>query len=104
MAIRQMTRNDLVSVSATTAVICKEVVGNKKRTQVIITANTAGVTVTISKGETAAVATYGLPLQSGSSYVEATDGGFTCWQGAIQAVASGAGNVSIVETFDVYEQ
>lgn len=100
----QQTRNDLVSVSATTTTVCKPVVGNKRRIQMIITANTAGVTVTIAKGDTAAVATYGLPLSSGMSYVEATDGGFQCWQGQVQAVASGNGTVSVVETFEIQEE
>lgn len=100
----QQTRNDLVSVSATSTTICKPVTGNKRRIQMIITANTAGVTVTIAKGDVSAVATYGLPLNSSSTYIEATDGGFQCWQGQVQAVATGAGTVSVVETFEVLDQ
>lgn len=89
-----------VSVSATAAELSATRLGRKRRTQIIIVPLTAGVTVTITKGDSTAVANAGIVLTANQAFVEADDGGFKCWQGAIQVVASGAGSVAINETFE----
>lgn len=93
-------RNDLVAVSATSTTIIKIVPPSLRRTQIIISAVTAAVVVTIAKGQTPAIANYGIVLQPTGTFIEANDSGFTCHQGEVQAVATGAGYVSITETLE----
>lgn len=99
MVQAQVTNNSLITIGATSATVLPERSGQMKRTQLIITANTVGVVVTIAKGDQPAVANYGIMLQPTGSFVEATDGGYICWQGAVQVIGSAAGTVSVVESF-----
>jgi hypothetical protein len=69
-----------------------------RRVQMIIINTSAATNATIVKGSNPAIATQGIFLIPNGSYLEGTDGGFTCWQGAVQAVGSGAGTISIIET------
>lgn len=87
------------TLSTTSLEILPQVSGTGyKRTQIIITNTTAGLVATIIKGSNSAVNGQGIILQPNGSYVEASDGGFTCWQGAVQGICTGAGTLSIVET------
>jgi len=95
----QQTRSSTVTVSATSQQVCPQISGGFKRTQLMIFPLTAGVTVTIDKSDNAAVANQGIVLVANQPYVEATDGGYICWQGPVQCVASGAGSISVVESF-----
>jgi hypothetical protein len=96
------TRNSEYTLSATSGEALSGVSStySLKRTQFIITNTSAVAVATITKGTTPAVANQGIILQPNGSYLESTDSGFTCWQGAIQAVGTGAGSLAIVETFE----
>jgi len=94
----QKTVNASASVSTTSAEILNK--PNYLRKALIVTNTSSSAVVTLAKGDVAAVAGAGIRLQPNSSYIESTDSGFTCWQGAIQAVADGAGTVAIVETYE----
>jgi len=95
----QSVRNESVSVSATSTQIAPKRPLNLRRTQVIIINTSAAAIVTIAKGEVSAVANNGIRLLPNGSYAEATDGGYTCWNGAIQAISDIAGTISITENF-----
>ena len=94
----QYSANSVFNTSATSAQVLPTRAGSLKRTQFIII-NTSAAVATITKGDAAAVANAGIVLQQNAYYLEGTDSGFVCWQGAIQAVATGAGTLSVVETF-----
>lgn len=97
--IPQAVRNETVSVSGTSVPIMSLVPSGAIRTQFAIIPLSAGVTVTIAKGDQAAVANAGIVLIQNQPYVEATDGGYICWQGPVQIVASGAGSVAVMESW-----
>lgn len=94
-------RNDLVSVGTSSVTALQPcVAAGLRRTQMIITNSSAAAVVTIAKGDTAAIANKGIPLQPNGTYVEADDSGFRCWQGPVQVIASAAGGqVSVTESF-----
>lgn len=60
----------------------------------------AAAEATIAKGETAAVADAGVVLQPNSTMFEASGDRLHCWQGAVQVVGSGAGEVGISEEWE----
>jgi hypothetical protein len=95
----QSSSNRSVTTSGTSTQAVTEVTGGMKRTQLIITNTSAAAVVTIAKGDTVAVAGVGIRLQPNSAYVEATDGGYVCWQGNVQVVSDVAGSVAVVESF-----
>lgn len=71
------------------------------RTQIVITNVSASNTITLTKGDVVAVANQGIVLLPYMSYIESSDGGYTCWQGPMQCVASAATtSVSVVEAFE----
>jgi hypothetical protein len=96
----QSSANRSASITTTSSQICAETIGKVKRVQLIIT-NISPTTVTINKGDAAAIANQGIILSQNQTYIESDDGGFSCWQGAIQAIASANSNLSIVETYAV---
>lgn len=98
----QSSSQSSVTIGATSVQAVPDRSGILKRTQLIITNTSAAVVATITKGNVAAVAGTGIVLQANGTYVESTDGGYTCWQGAVQVVGSGAGTISVVESFDDY--
>lgn len=93
--------DDSTSSSATVTTSSSQLLpsrlGKKPRTQLVII-NTSATTVTLVKGEQTAVANAGIRLTQNQTYIESTDAGSKCWQGAIQAVASGNSTVAYVET------
>ncbi len=96
----QGTANRLVTIGATSTEVVPAVSSSgMRRTQLIIVNSSAAANATIAKGEVSAVINQGILLLPNGSYVEATDGGYDCWQGAVQAIASAAGTLSIVESF-----
>jgi hypothetical protein len=88
-----------VSVSTTSVQLVPSRLGLHRRTQLIIT-NTSPTTVTIVKGGADAVANIGIRLMQNQTYIESDDGGFRCWQGAIQAIASASSTVVFMETIE----
>jgi hypothetical protein len=98
--IPQYSRNATVSVSTTSGQITQAITGNMMRTQLIITNTSTTAVVTIAKGDQVAIAGQGVVLQPKSTYVEATDGGYYCYQGTVQAICdAGTGSVAVVESF-----
>jgi hypothetical protein len=95
----QGTQNTTFTTSATSAQCLPARSGNLRRTQLIITSLTAGVTTTLAKGSVPAIANSGIILTQNGVWSEATDGGYICWQGEVQVVASAPGSISIVESF-----
>lgn len=98
----QGSSNRNISLGATTSTEIIPAVSSQRvvRTQMIITNTSAAATVTIAKQSTAATANAGIPLLPNGTYLEATDGGYICYQGAVQAYGTVAGSVAIVESFD----
>lgn len=87
------------SVGTSSTTVLPTRLGKPRRTQFIIT-NLSPTTVYVTKGDAPAVSGTGVPLQQNQSWTESDDGGFKCFQGAVQALGSGASTVSIVETID----
>jgi hypothetical protein len=97
----QYSNQGTITTSTTSTQAAPDRTGILKRTQLIITNTSAAAVVTIAKGNVAAIQNYGIVLQPNGTYVEATDGGYICWQGPIQAVSNAAGSIAIVESFEV---
>jgi hypothetical protein len=93
--------NQSVTTGATSVQAVPSRSGNLRRTQIIITNTSAAAIVTIAKGDSAAVSSVGIRLNPGGIYGEADDGGYGCWQGAIQVISDVAGTVSVTEQFVV---
>ena len=96
------TRNTATAVSGTSTEVLPARWG--KRSAFSITCVTAGVRISIFKGEDPAVLDQGLTKQTFDPFVESTDAGFQCWQGPIQVIASGAGSVAVSETLTPVKQ
>lgn len=100
------TTPQLLSVSGTASTLSNTRLGRARRTFFSIIPITAGVTVTIVLGDSAPVATQGIVLIQNQPFSQSLDNdnlGEPCkgvFQGTIQAIASGAGQVAFVEIFD----
>lgn len=91
-------RNSSVAVTSTSQ---RVLLANHKRKVIYISALSAGVTITIAKGEIAAVPNEGIILSQGQTWFEGDGSGFQCWKGEIQVVASGNGTIAISEMIEV---
>lgn len=99
--MEQLSSANTFTVTTTTTTIANRCLGKVRRTQLIITNLSAG-TLTINKNDTqAAVANQGIILAQNQTFIEADDAGYSCWQGAVQAVGSTTLSVSVVESFTV---
>jgi hypothetical protein len=94
------TRNDSLTVG-TSNVLVSQNKGAGVRTSVLLRNNsTGGQTITLNFSDfEAAVSGYGVVLAVGQSLTDASSEGYICWQGNINAIASGAGAV-----LSVYER
>lgn len=90
-----------VSVSATASTLSATRLGRAPRSFFSIIPLSAGVTVTVTFGDSPAVANAGLVLSTNQPYLEAKGDNFIPYQGTINIVASGAGTVAYVERFDL---
>jgi hypothetical protein len=94
----QITRNDLVTVGTSSVIISQYPNGVPRRLIYIRNSSTGGQTITISFGNSVAVALYGVVLAAGESVADQSQEGYQCFQGVVSAVADGAnGQVSIYE-------
>lgn len=93
----QYNRNSSVSVTTTSV---RVLIANQGRKALYIGNLTAGVTVTIQKGETAAIQNEGIVLSQGQNWFESNGENFECWKGEIQVIASGAGTIAVSEMFE----
>jgi len=100
----QTTRNASVAVTTTSVKICDAAPPGLERVQIVITNVDTSDVVTITKGDTPAVALAGIILNPNVAYLESNDSGFQCWQGQIQGVSSATGNIAVVETFRTRER
>lgn len=91
-----------VSISGTAIELSATRLGLKRRKSFVLVPTTAGVTATIIKGGEfgSGAVLAGIPLGANQLYGEADSDNFNCWQGPINVIASGAGAISISETFD----
>lgn len=103
MTINQSSQNSSVATGTASAPILPMVTGGVIRTQLILVNTSALAVITIIKGDVAAVQGAGIRLTPNGYYAESSDSGFTCWQGAIQAVSDVAGTVSVVQTLEIIE-
>lgn len=75
--------------------------GKTRRTFFSIVPLTAGATITLTFGDSPAVANKGVVLSANQPYIETDDPGAPCYQGAIHAISSAPGSsVAIVERFE----
>lgn len=89
-----------VSVSTSDIEISGTRLNQSRRKFFSIIPLTAGVIVTITYGEQAAVQNAGFVIGQYQSVTGSDDVNNPCWQGPIHVVASAAGTVSIVEVFE----
>lgn len=97
--MQQASANISKNVSTTSSEIMHRVGGKYRRTQMIISNTSAAAVITLRKGDDASVSGEGIQLLPNGTYAEATDGGYECWQGAVQAIGDIAGTLGIVESF-----
>ena len=89
-----------VTVGATDVELSATRQNKFRRVMISMTPITAGVTVTFSYGDSPAVANAGQTAGQNQPVVATSDAGSTCWQGAIHAIATGAGQVAVLEQFE----
>ena len=90
------------TVVATSQQVLPDRSGALVRTQLVITNTSINGTTkfTMMKGDSVVTANQGIVIAAGSAYIESTDAGYLCWQGAVQLIGSDAnGTVAIVESF-----
>jgi hypothetical protein len=90
-----------VILTSTSQQVLPATTGGMRRTQLCIINQDGVDVVTIMKGITPAVSLAGwiLPTKY-SSYLEADDGGYTCWQGAVQGiVATNNTVITVIESW-----
>lgn len=95
--------NNSVSTSVTVGTGSTQVLptrlGRKRRTDIIIT-NLSPTTVYLSKGDQDAVTSTGIVLQQNQSWLSSDDAGSSCWQGAVNGIATSSSTVAVEETFE----
>ena len=99
-AEQQLANPRSVAVSAADVELAPDRQNKNRRVMISITPITAGVTVTVTYGDGAAVMNAGQVLQPNQTMVASSDAGSSCWQGAIHAIASGAGSCAVLEQFE----
>lgn len=97
----EKTTPQLLTVAATAITASATRLGLKRRSFFSIIPITAGVTVTVVFGDSIAVANQGIPLSANQPFSQSLDtNGRGVFQGTIQLIASGAGQVAFTETFE----
>lgn len=66
---------------------------NNRKVLFLRNSSTGGQDITIALSDGAAVANEGIVLSPGQAYTESTSESFQCWDGKVQAIASGVGAV-----------
>lgn len=74
--------------------------GALRRTQFTVTNVTVGASMHLNKGNQPASATVGLPMSTNQTYIEGDDGGYTCFQGAIQVYSDINATVQVTEMLE----
>jgi hypothetical protein len=96
-------RQVAVPISGTSTEICPSRAGQKPRIAWIVTQTTGGVTASLAMSGSPAVLNAGPTFSSlqpfGESANTVEDALKIVWQGPIQAVGSGAGNMAVTERF-----
>jgi len=94
------TQNTFYSVTTSDTEALPTRLGKKRRTALVLTPTSAGVTVYVSLGDTPAAVGTGIPLQANQPFADSDSGDtYKCWQGAVRVIGSGAGNLAITEKF-----
>jgi hypothetical protein len=95
------TNPQLLAVSATASTLSPTRIGRTKRSFFSVIPVTSGVTVTIVFGDSVAEVEKGIVLIQNQPFSQSLDiNGRGVYQGTIQAIASGNGDVAFVETFE----
>lgn len=95
------TAPQLLSVSGTASVLSATRLGRARRVFFSVIPITAGVTVTIVLGGSTPAVNQGIPLIQNQPFSQCLDvNGRGVFQGEIQAIASGAGQVAFTEIFE----
>ena len=90
----QYARNEIFSATTTSQQISPPKIRN---VLFIRNSGTSGELITLTFGETIAIANQGIVLSNGQFYVESNSEGFTTWTGPIQIIASATTAISIME-------
>lgn len=99
----------LFNISTTSTTILKKVPPGFKRTQLLFQNLSASNNITISKlNDNATIVGRGINLLAGATgvggtYLESSDGTFTCWQGEIQIISSANEN-NVLAVTEIIEQ
>lgn len=94
----QNTGTKSITLAATSTKIFEAQMKPIRRMQFQIVNTDASATVWVLKGPGTAAVNVGTPLApNGGFMIESSDSGFQCWQGEIQAISTGATNISISE-------
>jgi len=96
----QISANNAYTIGTSSTEVLQSLNGTRfKRSQLILVNTSAALNITVMKGSNPVVASTGILLLPGGTYIEGTDGGFNCWQGSIQAISTAAGStLSVIET------
>ena len=98
----ERTTPQLLTVDVNPVTLSATRLGLTKRSFFSIIPITAGVTVTIVFGDSVPVADQGIVLVKNQVFSQSLDtNGAGVFQGTIQAIASGAGQVALVEVFEI---
>jgi len=94
-SIGDNTRNELVSVDATSKIVADV---NPRICYSIVNSSLGGQYITINLGFSQAIVNEGIVLSPGQSWVESNAENYLCYQGSITAISSAAGGqISIFE-------
>lgn len=102
MVIQSSSANTF-SVTTSNTKIADQCIASVRRTMLVITNLNAGFVYLNKNNTQPAVVGAGIPLAQNQSWIEATDAGSQCWQGAVQCIGSGTNSVSVSESFETPE-
>ena len=92
--ITQPTRNEQVAVGTASIIVCdNRNVINKRSVLVIRNTSTGGQNITVSLGNSQAVANQGILLHQDETFTDSSETVYECFQGQIAAISSAAGGL-----------
>lgn len=97
----ELTQPQLITVGATAVTLTPTRLGRARRSFLSIVPVTVGVTVTLVFGDTTPALNTGLPIEAKQPFIQSLDVNKKgVYQGPIQAIATGPGQVALVEMFE----
>lgn len=100
--ITEPTRNETKTVTTASQSIAEQRLNLNPRKMMMVrnVSSSATCVLWVTQGGIPAVVGVGIQLKQGESFVDATDAGYQCWQGPVQAIsneAAASNNIIIVE-------